>query len=137
MFTRILRPRTIAILLLALIIAAVSAAFASSITMPTAATAAEGSVDMNNFTISDVEYDIDASTNPSTISEVTLTFGGATLPAATANVEVQFETNGTSYDCTWASPVATCDTTVGGATDVADAAFLHVLAGDVTINVTP
>ncbi len=136
MLTRILRPRTLAILLLALIIAAVSAAFASSITMPTAATAAEGSVDMNNFTVLDVEYDINASANPSTISGVTLTFSG-TLPAAGANVEVQLETGGTSYDCTWASPVATCDTTVGGATTVTNAEFLHVLAGDVTINVTP
>jgi hypothetical protein len=136
MLTRMLRPRTIAILLLALIIAAVSAAFASSITMPTAATAAEGSVDMNNFTISDVEYDINASTNPSTISEVTLTFSGATLPAASADIEVQFETNGTTYQCVWASPVATCNTSAG-ATTVTDADFLHVLAGDVTINVTP
>ena len=74
MLTRMLRPRTIAILLLALIIAAVSAAFASSITMPTAATAAEGSVDMDNYVIDSVAYDIDASTNPSTIAGVTLTF---------------------------------------------------------------
>jgi hypothetical protein len=137
MLTRMFRPRTIAILLLALIIAAVSAAFASSITMPAAATAAEGSVDMDNFEITDVEYDIDASTNPSTISGVTLTFGGGTLPAAGADVEVQFETGGETYDCNWASPTATCDTTVGGATNVEDAVFLHVLAGDVTINVTP
>ncbi|MBN1121788.1 MAG: hypothetical protein JXJ17_11970, partial [Anaerolineae bacterium] len=136
MLTRMLRPRTITILLLALIIAAVSAAFASSITMPTAATAAEGSVDMDDFEITAVEYDINASTNPSTISEVTLTFGGTTLPAVGADIEVQFETNGTTYQCTWASPTATCDTTVGGATNVEDAAFLHVLAGDVTINVT-
>jgi len=137
MFSRILRPRTLAIFLIALIIAAVSAAFASAITMPAAATAAEGSVTMDNFTVTNVEYDIDASTNPSTISGVTLTFGGATLPAAGADIEVQFETNGTTYQCVWASPTATCDTTVGGATTVTDAAFLHVLAGDVTINVTP
>ena len=136
MLTRMLRPRTIAVLLLALIIAAVSAAFASSITMPTAATAAEGSVDMDDFTVSDVEYDIDASTNPSTISEVTLTFGGATLPAAGADIEVQLETGGETYQCNWASPTATCDTT-GTAITVTDAEFLHVLAGDVTINVTP
>lgn len=137
MFARLFRPRNVALLLLVLVIAAVVSAFASSITVgPTGVTAAEGSATMNNYTVSSVEYAIDAAGATVYIDSVTLTFaaGGPT----SGTVEVQFTDGGTSYACNngGSGLVWTCnlpaDTVV-----VSTTTMLRVIAGDTTLTITP
>lgn len=131
--SRLTQPRYMAVLLLVLIIAVVSSAFASQITMPTDISAAEGSGVSNDYNITDVAYDINLTST--TIDTVTLTF--ATSPAGDVYVQVQDGTAGYSsaVQCTGSGPF-TCDVS-GANQSVSGYSGLRVFAGGGTLTVTP
>lgn len=109
-------------LIFALILAAVTFAYAAANTVPGSG-AGDGSGAISGYTVSNVHYVLDT-TNPSVISQVTFTLAGATTPTS---VKIQLvSTGGSWYSCTESAGTWTCN--VGGAVTVLAADSLRVVA---------
>ena len=108
------------IVLLALVFATAAFAFAASNTVPSTY-AGEGASVTSGYTVSNVVYNLNATT-PSNIDSVTFT-----LNAAASNVKIRVVTTGSYYNCTNVGLNWTCNTTAPQAT-VATADELRVIA---------
>ncbi len=115
------RLRLLYPLLLALVLAAVTFAYAAANTVP-ASYAGDGSNTISGYTVSNVHYVLDT-TNPAVISAVEFTLTGGN-PAQT--VKIQLTSNGSWYTCTLSGSTYSCN--VGGGVSVYDAGILHVVA---------
>jgi hypothetical protein len=82
------------LVLIVLVFATTAFAFAASNTMPPATYAGEGASTTSGYTVSNVVYNLNATT-PSNIDSVTFT-----LNAAASNVNVRLATTGSYYSCT-------------------------------------
>lgn len=112
------RLRLLYPLLLALVLAAVTFAYAAANTVP-ASYAGDGSNTISGYTVSNVHYVLD-STNPANISQVTFT-----LDQPANDVRIQLVTGGTWFTCTSSGTSVTCN--VSGVTALA-ANTLRVVA---------
>lgn len=108
------------VVLLVLIFATAAFAFAASNTVP-ATRAGEGVSVTAGYTVTNVVYNLNATT-PSNIDSVTFT-----LNAAASTVKIRLVTTGTYYNCTNVGLNWTCNTTAPQAT-VAAADELRVIA---------
>ncbi|MDT8898415.1 hypothetical protein QYE77_09060 [Thermanaerothrix sp. 4228-RoL] len=108
-------------LLIALVLAAVTFAYAAANTVPPSS-AGDGSNAISGYTVSNVHYVLD-STNPAVISAVEFTLSGSN-PAQT--VKVQLTASGAWYTCTLSGSTYSCN--VGGGVSVYDASILRVVA---------
>jgi len=109
-------------LLIALVLAAVTFAYAAANTVPPSS-AGDGSNTISGYTVSNVHYVLDT-TNPGVISAVEFTLSGANTPQT---VKIQLVNGGGWYSCTLgASSTYSCN--VGGAVSAYDAAYLRVVA---------
>jgi hypothetical protein len=116
------------IVLLVLIFAMATFAFAATNTMPLVTAAGEGARTISGYTVGGVNYNLNA-TNPSTIDSVDFTLA----PAAplTSTVKIRLDTTGGAfYTCSSANGTNwTCDTTATPIL-VADADELRVITSD-------
>ena len=108
------------IVLLVLVFATAAFAFAATNTVP-ATYAGEGAEDISGYTITVVDYNLNAA-NPSSIDSVDIT-----LNAAATTVKIGLVNGGTIYDCSGAGTNWNCVT--AGAT-VSAANRLRVIATD-------
>lgn len=115
------RLRLLYPLLIALVLAAVTFAYAAANTVP-GSSAGDGSNTISGYTVSNVHYVLD-STNPALISAVEFTLSGAN-PAQT--VKIQLTSNGSWYSCTLSGSTYSCN--VGGGVSAYDAGILRVVA---------
>jgi hypothetical protein len=111
------------IVLFVLIFATVAFAFAATNTVP-ASYAGEGAEDISGYTVTVVDYNLNAG-NPSNIDSVDIT-----LNAAATTVKIGVVNGGTIYDCSGAGVNWNCDTTVGVQATVSAANRLRVIATD-------
>ena len=107
--------------LIVLVFATTAFAFAASNTMPAATRAGEGTTTTSGYTVSNVAYNLNATT-ASNIDEVTFD-----LNAAAGTVKISLD-GVTYYDCSNAVLSWSCDTTVGTQATVAGASELTVVA---------
>ncbi len=108
-------------LLIALVLAAVTFAYAAANTVP-ASSAGDGSAAISGYTVSNVHYVLDTN-NPGVISAVEFTLSGANVPQT---VKIQLVNGGNWHSCTSSGSTYTCS--VGGAVSAYDAAYLRVVA---------
>jgi hypothetical protein len=115
--------RFFAIVLLALIMAVATYAFAAANTMPASSSAGDGQTGISGYTISNVHYNLNAG-NPANIDSVTFTIAPAMV--AGGSVQAQLVTGGTWFACT-GIPGANISCTTTGVTALA-ANNLRVIA---------
>lgn len=108
-------------LIFALILAAVTFAYAAANTVPGSG-AGDGSGAISGYTVSNVHYVL-STTDPSVIDQVTFSLAGAPTPTT---VKIQLVTGGSWYSCTESGGTWTCN--VGGAVTVLAADNLRVVA---------
>jgi hypothetical protein len=101
--SKYLRPRTFAMILLVLILAAAIYGFAAANTMPGGTSAGYGEEAITGYTISSVQYRLQAS-NPRYIDQVTFTIA----PTGVSSVYVGLVNGGTMYSCSEAGGTVTC-----------------------------
>jgi len=119
--SRFFRPRTLAVIVMVLILSATVYAFAAANTVP-ATSAGDGSGVISGYTITSVHYTLDSS-NPANISQVAFTIA----PASAGQVYVSLN-GGTSWtSCTNSSGSVSC--LPSGATALA-ATSLRVVAAE-------
>ena len=102
------------LVLIVLVFATAAFAFAASNTMPPATYAGEGASTTSGYTVSNVVYNLNATT-PSNIDSVTFTFN-----AAAGTVKIRLVTTGSYYACTNPSGFNWSCTTAGGTVAAAD-----------------
>jgi hypothetical protein len=117
--------KTVLVTIVILIFATTAYAFAASNTVPNTG-AGEGSGTVSGYTVTAVQYHLNA-TNASNIDSVTFT-----LNAAATDVKIRLVTTGSYYDCSNTLLDWTCATTSPQATVLAANEF-RVIAGDVFI----
>jgi hypothetical protein len=105
----ILRPRILVMFALALILSVSAYGFAASNSIAATAKLGDGSQAITGYTVDNINYTLDASTDPSTISAVAFNLTGT--PVA-ASVRVQLVAGGTVYSSDGVSPACT----IGAAT---------------------
>lgn len=115
------RLRLLYPLLIALVLAAVTFAYAAANTVPSSS-AGDGSNTISGYTVSNVHYVLD-STNPALISAVEFTLSGANAPQT---VKIQLTSSGSWYSCTLSGSTYSCN--VGGGVSAYDASILRVVA---------
>lgn len=116
------KSRFIYPLLFALILAALTFAYAAANTVP-ASSAGDGQAAISGYTVTNVHYVLNA-TNPAVIDAVQFSLSGAAAPAT---VQVKLvSTGGSWYGCSLSGPTWTC--TVNGAVSVLAADQLQVVA---------
>lgn len=108
-------------LLIALVLAAVTFAYAAANTVP-ASSAGDGSNTISGYIVSNVHYVLDTN-NPAVISAVEFTLSGANTPQT---VKIQLVGGGNWYSCSLSGGTYSCN--VGGAVSAYDAAYLRVVA---------
>jgi hypothetical protein len=117
------------IVLLVLIFATAAFAFAATNTMPAVTAAGEGARTISGYEVRNVDYNLDTTVNPSTITSVDFVL----FPTAptTLNVQIQLDsTGGAFYACSSADGDNwTCDTTSTLVT-VPNADELRVITAD-------
>ncbi len=120
--SKFFRPRTLAVIVMVLILSATVYAFAAANTVPDPTYAGDGSGTISGFTITNVSYTLNPS-NPANISATTFTIS----PASASQVYVSLDggTNWTS--CTNAAGSVSCSLT--GVT-AAGATSLRIVAAD-------
>ncbi len=101
------------VVLVVLVFATAAFAFAAANTMPASTYAGEGASVTNGYTVSNVVYNLNATT-PSNIDSVAFT-----LNAAASNVKVRLVTTGSYFNCTNVGLNWTC-TTAGVTVAAAD-----------------
>lgn len=124
---RMLNPRTVAILVLALMIGAISYSFAAANIVPESG-AGDGSETISGYTVTNVKYTLN-STNPANIDAVTFDLAPTAGADAPTTVKVKLVSTGsTYYSCTaGTSPSWNCNTTTPAVTTLA-ANELRVIA---------
>lgn len=108
---RILRPRTLILFALAMVLAAASYGFAAANTVP-GSTAGDGSGTVSGYTITNIHYTLNT-TNPANIDSVTFNTSPAistTAPAGTIKVQIGQGAANTWHNCTVTTSVS-CDLT--------------------------
>jgi hypothetical protein len=108
---RIIRPRSLILLVLGLIFAAASYGFAATNTVP-ASNAGDGAGAISGYTISNIHYTLNTS-NPANIDTVTFNTAPAistVAPAGTVKVQIAQGAATTWHNCTVAASVS-CDLT--------------------------
>ena len=106
MFTK--RIKILFVVMLVLVLAAATNAFAAANTVPTSK-AGDGSGVVSGYTVSAIHYALNA-TNPTTIDTVTFTLDSA--PAAGSTIKIKLVSAGTTwYSCTNTTTAVTCTTT--------------------------
>ena len=119
--------KTVAILIIALVMASVTYAFAAANTMPGEIGAGEGSTTVSGYTISNVQFNLKG-TNPAELSSVTFATTSSTGNAGNPNtVRIQLVTGGTWYGDT------ECTSADSGATWTCDVASANILVHDVNL----
>jgi hypothetical protein len=118
---RLPRRRTIIVSVLALGMAVGVYAYAATNTVP-GSTAGAGSGAISGYTVSSVQYSLNATT-PTNLDQVAFTI----TPAAASTVKAQLASGGSWYSCTNTAGSVTCNTTSPQAT-VAAATQLTVVA---------
>jgi len=127
-FIKYFRPRTLFLITLILILAAVTYGFAAANTMPTASNAGDGSVTVSGYTISNVHYTLNAG-NPLNVNSVSFdvaALGGGGTPSV---VTARLVSTGSFYACTETSP-GTWNCAVTGTVTVRSVDELTVVAAD-------
>ena len=112
--------KMVAILVMALVLASITYAFAAANTMPATVYAGDGETTVAGYTISNVTFVHDAS-NPSQLTGVSF----AVAPAVPVTVKIQLEVGGSWLDC---SEAATTTCTFASNVPVEDVVKLRVLA---------
>ena len=110
--------KIVVILVIALVLASITYAFAAANTMPATVYAGDGTTTVSGYTISDLVFDHDNS-NPSQIVGVSF----SVAPAAPSMVKVQLQSGGSWIDCT-AGATTACTFSV----PVENVVMLRVLA---------
>ena len=124
--SKIFRPRSFAMILLALILAATIYGFAAANTVPATTYAGYGEGTIAGYTITNVQYRLQSS-SPSNIDQVTFTIA----PTGTSTVYASLESGGTWHSCTeGGAGLVTCDLTVVGVQAALDADLLQISATD-------
>lgn len=118
--------RTLFVIVIALILAAVTFAYAAANTVP-ASGAGDGSGDISGYTVSNIHYILNVA-NPQVIESVTFTLTPITASAgAPTSVRIQLvSTAGNWYSCTESAGTWTCN--VSGAVTVLAADRLTVVS---------
>lgn len=120
----ILRPRSIGMLILALILAASISGFANSNTVPVS-NAGDGGNPISGYTITNLSYDIYGDMDPTDIDGIDFT-----LSANAGQVYVSFD-NGTSWeDCSPGAPASIISCTLSPSVTVLSATQLRIIAAD-------
>lgn len=111
MLHRLFNPRTIAVLVLALMIGAISYGFAAANIVPESG-AGDGSGAISGYTVTNVNYTLNA-TNPANIDAVTFDLAPTAGAGEPTTVKVKLVSTGsTYYSCSaGVSPSWSCDTT--------------------------
>lgn len=122
------------VLLLPMMLATGAYGLTASNTMPSVTRAGDGSVSISGYTISAVEYTLNA-TDPDNIDAVAFTLAAASgTYDAPANLKIKVDADGAWYACdafdTENDTTASCDTTIGTQATVANADELRVVASD-------
>lgn len=116
------RPRTLAVIVMVLILSATVYAFAAANTVPATTYAGDGSGTISGFTITNVSYSLNPA-NPANISATTFTIS----PASASQVYVSLN-NGVSWaSCTNSAGSVNC--ALSGVT-AAGASTLRIVAAD-------
>jgi hypothetical protein len=115
--------RFFAVILLALIIAVATYAFAAANTMPASSNAGDGETGISGYTVSNVHYTLNAA-NPANIDSVSFTLNPAMV--AGGSVQVQLVNGGAWFNCS-GIPGASITCTTTGVTALA-ANNLRVIA---------
>ncbi len=97
------RPKSIAMMLLILVLAAAIYGFAAANTMPGTTYAGYGEDTIAGYTISNVQYRLEAA-NPRYIDQVTFTIA----PTGVSSVYVGLVNGGSMYSCSEAGGTVTC-----------------------------
>ncbi len=105
--SKYIRPRSFAMIILVLILAAAVYGFAAANTVPATTYAGYGSGTISGYTITNVSYRLD-SASPTNIDQVSFTIS----PTSATSVYVALVTNGTWYSCANSSGSVTCAVTV-------------------------
>jgi hypothetical protein len=101
--------RFFAVILLALIMAVATYAFAAANTVDESG-AGDGAKAISGYTITAVKYTLGIP-DPSNISSVSFNIAPTSGASAPTSVKIQLVAAGSWYSCTMASSIATCDTT--------------------------
>jgi archaellin len=112
---KIFRPRTLVAVLAVLLIMIAAYAYAAANVVPETG-AGDGSNTISGYTISNVQYSLDAA-NPTLISAVSFDIDPTAGASFVREVKVQLVTGGNWFDCTEAGTSATC--TITGVTVLA------------------
>jgi len=124
--SKYLRPRSFAMIILVLILAAAIYGFAAANTMPGTTYAGYGEDTIAGYTITNVQYRLQSGA-PRNIDQVTFNIA----PTGVSSVYVSLQTAGTWHSCAEApAGTVTCDLTVAGVQDVLAADLLQVSATD-------
>ena len=118
------RPKTIAMMLLILVLAAAIYGFAASNTMPATTSAGYGEQTITGYTVSGVQYRLQSG-DPRYIDQVTFTIA----PTGVTSIYVGLVSGGTMYTCSEASGTVTCPITASTVTALS-ANLLQVVAAD-------
>ena len=120
------RLRYLVLFLLVLILSASAYAFAAANTVPESG-AGDGFDTISGYDITNVTYDTETDSDPSTIDTVSFTVAPSAGASAATEVFVTLENGSTTwYPCTLAAGTWTC--AIGGAVDTLDADELRVVA---------
>jgi hypothetical protein len=119
--SKIFRPRSFAMIILVLILAAAVYGFAASNTVPATTYAGYGSGTISGYTITTVRYRLNAVT-PLNIDQTTFTIS----PTSATSVYVALENGGTWYSCANAAGSVTCAVNV----PAVDADLLQISAAE-------
>ncbi len=120
------RPRSFAMIILVLILAAAVYGFANANTMPGTTYAGYGEDTIAGYTITNVQNRLQSGA-PRNIDQVTFTVS----PTGTSSVYVSLQTGGAWHSCTeGGAGLVTCDLTVVGVQDAFTADLLQISATD-------
>lgn len=127
---QLIRPRTVALLVMVLILAAVTYGFAALNSMPAQSNAGDGAVTISGYTISNVVYDIYSDSDPADIDNINFDVtaqGGGSDPGS---VYVKLDASSSTWvSCSFvALDEWTCP--INGSVTTLDADELRVVAVD-------
>ena len=128
-FIHYFRPRTLFLITLVLILAAMTYGFAAANTMPTASNAGDGSVTVSGYTVSNIHYGLNAG-NPQNVDSVSFDLvakNGGVTPAA---VRARLVSSGSWYTCAETATPGTWSCTVTGTVTVLAVDELTIVAAD-------
>jgi hypothetical protein len=126
---RIFRPRTLFLITLVLLLAAVTYGFAAANTMPTVSNAGDGSVTVSGYTVSNIHYNLVAG-NPRNVASVTFDLAPDDGGGTPASVQARLGSSAGWSACTETATPGTWNCVASGTISVLSVDELTVVAAD-------